>query len=162
MQDRTLSLAARAAFANRHRADLFLSIHANAAAAPEVEGIEIYHFPGSVPGRWLALHVLDRLLERLPGHRSRGVKEANFAVLRLTRMPSILVECEFLTHPGQRRWLLDPGEQTALAGAIADGVAGASGLPYQKLLAEAPSGSRGSRGRPKAAGSANEPHDSTS
>jgi N-acetylmuramoyl-L-alanine amidase len=134
LQDRTLSLGSRAAFANRLKADLFVSVHCNAAAAPTVEGMEVFHFPGSAEGRWLALHVLERLLVRFPGHQARGVKEADFAVLRRTRMPSILVECEFITCPKQLAFLAVPANQAALAEAIADGLAGAIGDPFQQML----------------------------
>jgi len=134
LQDRTLSLASRATFANRFKADLFVSIHCNAAASPEVEGIEVYHFPGSPQGRWLALHVIDKLLARFPDHHSRGVKEANFAVLRRTKMPAVLVECEFLTSPKQAVFLKDAKNQAAIAEAIADGIGAATGAPFQDVL----------------------------
>jgi len=138
LQDRTLALGARAAFANRFHADLFVSIHCNAAASPDVEGMEVFHFPGSTSGRWLAMHVLERMLVRFPGHHARGVKEANFAVLRLSKMPAVLVECEFLTNPAQLALLSDPTSQAVLAESIADGVAGAIGAPFQEVLPIAP------------------------
>ena len=134
LRDRSVSLAARAAFANRYRADVFVSVHANAAASPAVEGVEVYHFPAAARSRSIALHVLDRLLLRFTGHTSRGVKEANFAVLRLTRMPAVLVECEFLTHPRQLEFLADPGNQSGLAEAIAEGLAAAVDGPFQHVL----------------------------
>lgn len=121
-QDRTLSLGARAAFANRYEADLFVSIHANAAASITAEGMEVFHFPGSRPGNQFARSVLDRMLAAFPDHKNRGVKEANFAVLRLTSMPAILVECEFLTNPIQLQFLADPDKQQLLASAIATGI----------------------------------------
>ena len=132
--DRTLALHSRAAFANRYQADLFVSVHCNAAATPAPEGIEVYHFPGSVRGRSIALHVFDRLLLRFPDHHARGVKEANFAVLRLTRMPAILVECEFLTNPRQLELLAAPENQEALAAAIADGLVAAVDTSFQHTL----------------------------
>jgi N-acetylmuramoyl-L-alanine amidase len=42
-EDRTLDQDARAAVANNNRADLFLSIHANAAVRPSVKGAEVYY-----------------------------------------------------------------------------------------------------------------------
>jgi N-acetylmuramoyl-L-alanine amidase len=41
--DRTMSLDERAAFANNHQADVFLSLHANAALRPTLKGAEVYH-----------------------------------------------------------------------------------------------------------------------
>jgi N-acetylmuramoyl-L-alanine amidase len=123
-RDRALGLAARATFANRAGADLFLSLHANSAAVPEVAGMEVFHFPGSRAGRAAALRVLRQLLSAFPDHANRGVKEADFAVLRETQMPAILVECEFLTNPRQLRFLASPANQRRLALALARGVDG--------------------------------------
>ena len=134
LQDRTIGLGARAAFANRYRADVFVSLHANAAATPAVEGMEIYHFAAAAQGRSIAFHVLDRLLARFPDHTSRGVKEANFTVLRLTRMPAVLVEAEFLTNPRQLEFLADAANQAAIAEAIAEGLAVAVDGPFQHVL----------------------------
>ena len=125
--DRTLGLLPRARFANRQKADLFLSIHANAAATASAEGMEVYHFPDSRDGHRLAVAVLQSLGGAFPDHANRGVKEANFAVLRETRMPAILVETEFITHPRQLEFLSDPESQGALADAIADGIEKISG-----------------------------------
>jgi N-acetylmuramoyl-L-alanine amidase len=41
--DRTISLDDRSAFANNHRADVFLSIHANSAVRPAMKGAEVYY-----------------------------------------------------------------------------------------------------------------------
>jgi N-acetylmuramoyl-L-alanine amidase len=41
--DRTMSLDERSAFANNHRADVFLSIHANSAVRPSARGAEVYY-----------------------------------------------------------------------------------------------------------------------
>lgn len=121
-QDAFVRLEDRATVANQADADLFVSIHANAAANPGPEGMEVFCFPGSVRGREAAERVLDSMLAEFPGHRNRGVKEANFAVLRLSGMPAILVECEFLTNPEQLEFLADADNQRRLAAAIARAV----------------------------------------
>jgi N-acetylmuramoyl-L-alanine amidase len=41
--DRTMSLDERSAFANNHRADVFLSIHANSAVRPALKGAEVFY-----------------------------------------------------------------------------------------------------------------------
>ena len=121
-RDRTLSLAARAAFANRLEAEVFVSLHANAASQPTVEGMEVFHFPAAVAARHLGQSVLASLLAAFPGHRDRGVKTAPFLVLRATRMPAVLVECEFLTNPRQARFLASQANRLEMARAIAVGI----------------------------------------
>ena len=126
-QDRTLSLRARAGFANRLEADFFVSIHANAAFDARASGMEVFHFPGSATGRMAARHVLNKMIAAFPTHKKRGVKEANFTVLRETLMWAVLVECEFLTNPSQLRFLANRTNQEKLAAAIADGVDAVAG-----------------------------------
>jgi len=121
-RDRSLSLPARANFANRLGAELYVSIHANAAGTPPPEGMEVYHFPGSADGQHAATVVLKSMISMFPAHKNRGVKEANFAVLRLTDMPAILVESEFLTNPVQLQFLADERNQRDLAVGISDGI----------------------------------------
>ena len=142
-RDRSLKLNARAAHANRYAADLFISIHANAAANPAAEGIEVFHFPGSTAGKSLADRIMQRLAAVFPGHVNRGVKPADFAVLRLTDMPAVLVECEFLTNPDRlRRFLSCPGKRQEIAVAIAAGVAARPDAPAAAEAAAEPAPAR--------------------
>ena len=136
-RDRSLKLNARAAHGNRHAADLFISIHANAAANPAAEGIEVFHFPGSAAGKSAAGRIMQGLAAAFPDHVNRGVKPADFAVLRLTGMPAVLVECEFLTNPDRlRRFLSCPSKRREIAVAIAAGVAARPDAPPVEAAAE--------------------------
>ena len=76
-KDRSLSLSARASFANRLKADFFVSLHANAAEDPQVEGMEVFHFPGAATGRRAATEVLGRMQTAFSDHR-RTAKLALF------------------------------------------------------------------------------------
>lgn len=93
----------RTGLANRLRADLFVSIHANAhpryAAA---NGIEVLvHDDTSLPtysqNRALAL-LLQRRLTRALGVTDRGIKHQTLFI-RWAEMPSVLIETGFLTNP---------------------------------------------------------------
>lgn len=121
-QDRYLTLPSRSSFANRLEADLFVSIHANGAQVPHIEGMEIWYYAGSSMGQEAAFTILEEMLAAFPNHRNQGIKEGNFAVLRQTRMPAVLVECEFITNPAQVLFLDNLENQLALAEAIADGI----------------------------------------
>jgi len=112
----------RAALSNEWGADLFLSIHCNSAGRVEAEGTETYYYPGSEAGRRLAQAVQFRITDALLPEE-RGVKTANFQVLRETDCPAVLIECGFISNPIDRAMLADPLEQWRIAAAIAAAVA---------------------------------------
>jgi N-acetylmuramoyl-L-alanine amidase len=51
-----------------------------------------------------------------------GVKHALFYVLLGSRMPSILIESGFLSHPDEERRLADPVYQRSVADSIVGGI----------------------------------------
>lgn len=105
-EDRTLGLTARANYANRIKANYFVSIHLNAAATYHATGQEVWIYPGSNEGYALADYVLDAI--HAYGHNNRGIRESSeFTVLAKTRMPAILVECEFMHNKEMCKWILD-------------------------------------------------------
>lgn len=116
--DLGLSLKQRCEIADNSRAALFLSIHCNASENPQARGIELFHDPGSARGQRLA-ESLHRELLRF-GRRDRGVKPAAFFVLKHTSMPACLVECGFISNPGEAAWL--KASASAIAQALADGI----------------------------------------
>lgn len=67
----------------------------------------------------LASLIQDQLATFHPG-TNRGVKQANFAVLRGSYMPAVLVEVGFGSNPEESRFLRSPSRQTQIATAIAD------------------------------------------
>ena len=115
-------LAWRADRANSVQADLFLSIHCNAAVSSAAHGVEVYHYPASAGGRKLA-GCLQQALTAAAYTADRGVKEADFAVLRLTEMPAALVEIGFLTSAEDRTVLASAAGWERIATALAAGIA---------------------------------------
>ena len=96
LRDRIMSsLKQRARKANRLGVDYFVSIHFNAAANRRASGSEIFVYNYHSSARTLAQEVLNRIVAL--GFRNRKVKTGNFAVLKYTNMPAILIECCFLT-----------------------------------------------------------------
>ena len=69
----------------------------------------------------LAETIQDGLRRFHPG-RDRGVQQANFAVLRGSYMPAVLVEIGFGTNPTEAAYLLDPDNQRTIASSIARSV----------------------------------------
>lgn len=56
------------------------------------------------------------------GARDRGVRQAPFVVLEGARMPAVLLEVGYISHPGEAKRLVDPEYQSRIAGAIASGI----------------------------------------
>ena len=69
----------------------------------------------------LAETIQDGFRSFHPG-KDRGVQQANFAVLRGSYMPAVLVEIGFGTNPTEARFLLDPDNQREIAASIARSV----------------------------------------
>lgn len=123
--DQDVPLHERTALANRLKADLFVSIHANAHGQTfnAANGLEtfIYSHPQAAT-RKLAESV-QRSLVLATGRKDRGVKQGNFAVLRDTHMPAILVECGFMTHKQEVELLKSAAYRKRCALGICFGIA---------------------------------------
>jgi N-acetylmuramoyl-L-alanine amidase len=95
--DTYVSLEERARLANAWGADLFVSIHANSATS-SVRGTECYTHPTANTATKTLSGNVSRAIASKFGISNRGHKEANFAVLRLSNMPAILVETAFISN----------------------------------------------------------------
>lgn len=115
-------LGQRAEAANTAGTEIFVSIHCNSAENASATGIETYHHPTSEMGQTLAAEIHRAVIAAFPSHQNRGVKSANFQVLRETQMPACLVETEFISNNQQAQFLADPVNQEKIARAIADGI----------------------------------------
>lgn len=90
-------LAQVCAYANQSEADLFISIHCNAAASRQANGTESFVFMENNQASLFAESVQKQICGALKTI-DRGVKTANFYVLRNTDMPACLIELAFLTN----------------------------------------------------------------
>ncbi|MEC5426098.1 peptidoglycan-binding protein, partial [Virgibacillus sp. C22-A2] len=119
--DEFIELLDRARSANNWGADYFVSLHTNAYNG-NTNGFETFIHDGSVSQETLKRQkdIHQYLISKL-GISDRGMKEADFNVLRNTNMPAILIEYMFiddfvenalLRDPHYRNWL---GEITAEA-----------------------------------------------
>lgn len=114
------SLADRYNAANSWGADIFVSIHCNASNG-QGHGTETYYCSGSTQGAKLAQCVQDSLIKHV-GRTNRGVKIANFAVIRHTNMPAILVETAFIDNQSDNATLATDTGRYAYALGISEGV----------------------------------------
>ena len=165
--DTLIALSDRGRIANAAHADLFVSVHVNAANPTwrdpgASRGFETYflaeaktedarrvermeneavkfetgvHAPKGDPMSFIINDMaqnehlresselaatIQRLLGTVHPAPDRGVQQANFAVLRTSFMPAVLVEIGFGTNPSDAAILASPLWQARIAGAIAD------------------------------------------
>ncbi len=161
-----IPLPMRAQKARAAKADIFISIHADAAENRAARGSSVYVLStkgaSSQRARWLADkenaadliggvslqrtegtlanvlldlaqsgymkasedaadHVLGGL-KRIGNNHKPNIERANFAVLRTSDMPAMLVETAFISNPDEERRLMDPAYQRKIAAAVLDGV----------------------------------------
>src|SRR5437764_5265295 len=154
--DYFVPLEVRANIANAARNSIFVSIHFNATNDdPNATGFEIFSFtprgapstsdgtaaassvnvqPGSsVDAQSLALSAC--IYHSVLGHLreyDRGIKRARFAVLRLTKVPAVLIEGGFLTERGESKLISNKDWRAKLAGSIGIGIESYRALPVKK------------------------------
>ena len=155
-RDVFVPLELRARIANATKDSIFVSIHFNATDAnPSAQGFEIFSLtPRGAPSTAddaLALRFMNMqagspvdapslalsmsVFHSVVGHFSefdRGIKRARFAVLRLTKIPAILVEGGFLTERGESRLIAQSAWRAKLAQSIATGIVNYKGLVDNK------------------------------
>ncbi len=142
--DYYVDLTSRPEVAKRRGADMFVSLHLNAAgrsAAGTAKGVEVFALtpawaPSTMTGdkdmamtgnrydkqnMYLAYQVQKALAAGL-GADDRGVQRARFVVLKDAAMPSVLIEGGFMSHPAESRRIYDPSYRKRMAKAIADGI----------------------------------------
>ncbi len=143
--DRFVELSDRSAMIARVKADLFVSIHINSAAGG-ARGVETYALPaagfrsvheggGPASGTVTAVnghrhaaanailaHAIQRNVRQQTTLPDRGVRFANYAVLRNATAPAVLVECGFMTHPTDEAILRSAAHRERIAASIALGI----------------------------------------
>ncbi|MDD5937520.1 MAG: N-acetylmuramoyl-L-alanine amidase family protein [Clostridiales bacterium] len=120
--DSYVDLYDRCEIANQAKADVFVSIHANASSSNRgFQGTFTYYFPNSVRGEKLAEAVQAGLCQSA-GSVDRGLLTNNYVVLRETAMPACLVELGFMSCHEELMRLVDPAYQEKMAQGIAQGI----------------------------------------
>lgn len=123
--DKYVSLSQRTKEANRENVDLFFSIHVNAGGGT---GYEDYIYNGlktnspTDKARQTVHNEVKKVLAKY-GIRNRGMKKANFHVLRETKMKAILVETLFIDNANDAKLLKNNNFLEDISQAYAAGLA---------------------------------------
>lgn len=159
-RDKFLQLGFRPRIAGNRDADIFVSIHLNAAPSAQASGIETYRLTASGfpsvenagekqfdPSKYrgngyngantlLGFQIQKRLCAATGGV-DRGLRHARYAVLKNVECPAVLVECGFLSNKREESLLNSGDYRQKLAAGIAAGIrAYRAQTAHARLLAE--------------------------
>lgn len=114
-----VDLDERAAISNRQKNAIFVSVHFNDSGRRGIHGFETYYH--SPVARNLAYRIQQHLVT-IRGASNRGVKTANFRVLRKALYPAVLVECGFLSNRSEGAAARSASYREELADKIAEAI----------------------------------------
>jgi len=113
-------LQARCNISDNAGADMFVSIHCNAAAAPEALGTETYYYALSAKGQKLSAYINNQLVGL--GLANRGIKSSPLYVTRHTNAVAALTELAFISNVADAAKLGNTHWQDQFARAVALGI----------------------------------------
>lgn len=130
--DSTVSLGERG---KKFHADLFISIHHNASKNVAASGAETYCLLSKNPAddaritpAFQVACEIQKAQSVASGNYGRGVKFADFRVLRDAQMPAILFEAGFITNPDEEKRCVSANWRQIMADSMAKGIFRAASL----------------------------------
>ncbi len=126
--DQGLDLYSRAGAANNAEADVFVSIHMNANLSPSMGGTSTYFSSNALNGQdrqvkssQLADYIQNSLVANLC-LEDKGVRQADFVVIRETVMPAVLVEAAFISNAHEENLMTTDQFRNNIARALVNGI----------------------------------------
>lgn len=116
-------LKERKNLANTGGADIMVSIHQNSFPKSRAKGAQVFYYNSSKEGKFLAQCIQDNLREFVSPSNNREIKaNTDYYILRTTQIPSVIVECGFLSNDEEERELNTKSYQEKIAWAIYMGI----------------------------------------
>jgi len=129
VDDTYLTLDERAKFAYKVNADMFVSLHMNSATNSSAKGTEVFYCATNnatnsfgLNSNLLATKCLSKITPALQT-AVRGVKTANYYVIKYNSVPAVLIELGFMTNTNDFKILTSQTHQQSAAKAIYEAVA---------------------------------------
>lgn len=115
-----LDMAKRLKISESYENAIFISIHMNSFPVSKYSGLQVYYSPNDPLSRELAERIQVMTKDALMQENTRKIKASNGKIFLLDRMniPSVLIECGFLSNPAECDKLCDEAYQNELAATI--------------------------------------------
>ena len=113
----------RAALMNEVSPDCIISIHQNSYPDASIDGAQVFYYTNSIDGKNLAALIQQELIHGADPTNHRKEKANNsYYLLKNVSMPTVIVECGFLSNPDESKKLVDDAYQQKLAWTIHLGI----------------------------------------
>lgn len=108
---------------NSAEGDIMVSIHQNSFPQASVKGGQVFFHRDSQEGQVLGKHIQKAMCLYADNENKRVAKHnADYYILRTSKIPAVIVECGFLTNPEEERKLNTDQYQEKIAWAIYLGI----------------------------------------
>ncbi len=122
-QTKSEDMKKRISVVDESNADIMISIHQNAYPSENVKGAQTFYFKGSDGGKALAEKIQASLISALDEKNKRTAKEnTSYYIIKNTEIPSVIIECGFLSNPDEEQKLNTEEYRLKTAWAIFDGI----------------------------------------
>ena len=102
---------------------LVVSVHQNSYPEESISGVQVFYYRDSLEGKKAAQLMQEQMIETLQPVKKREAKEnSTYYILKKTTVPTIIVECGFLSNSTEAGLLVTPEYQEKVAWAIHMGI----------------------------------------
>ena len=115
-------MKARVNLINEKMPQIAVSIHQNSYQDPSVCGAQVFYYSESEDGKWAAQIMQESLLDVDADNKRQAKANNTYYLLRRTKVPTIIVECGFLSNPQEAEKLCLEEYQDKIAEAICKGI----------------------------------------
>ncbi len=114
----------RLAISNEYPEAVFLSIHLNKYSSAAPKGAQMFFSTNNENSEILAETIRKSIVNLLQENNTRQIKKGSDSafILKFSKIPTVIIECGFMSNPEELKNLLDDKYQTQIAFAIFCGV----------------------------------------
>lgn len=107
---------------NASEASIAVSIHQNSYTSEDVKGAQVFYFTHSEQGKQMAEIMQENFRLANPENKRQAKDNQTYYMLKKTKIPTIIVECGFLSNWEEAEKLTDDSYQEKTAQIICDGI----------------------------------------
>lgn len=119
---KTEDMKKRVKIMNEAKPVLVVSVHQNSYVTEQESGAQVFYYTHSEKGKELALDLQENLKNLDAGNRREAKANDTYYILRHTEVPTVIIECGFLSNREEAEKLMTEEYQQELARTICNGI----------------------------------------